>query len=289
MVAVDDHAAPARGRAYRPKLPADEWAAIAPYVHDVVARATPLVAYAAADLYPAAARLVHFAWSQRIPLGDAEVFDPYTINRFVMAHLDGYNRASRNTMRARLRRMSEALLGEDAAGTFRTLGKADASRPYSARDLAALEAWSTSQPSEERRTSAAALLALGLGAGLTGAEIIAVRPEHLHLSDAHAVLTTVGGRRVPVVDEWVEALERRTRFLGGQGWMFRNGQRGGNSNLITDFVSRTGRGVPLRARRMRATWIVWHLDAGTPLKRLLAIAGLDSAEALDRFLPFAAD
>jgi hypothetical protein len=75
-------------------------------------------------------------------------------------------------------------------------------------------------------------------------------------------------------------------YLGTDGWVFRSEQRGGNINLITDFISRTGPHVPLQTRRMRATWLIHHLETGTPLKTLLRIAGLQSAEALDRVLPF---
>lgn len=278
-------------RPYRPQLPTKDWAAIAPYVHDVVARAEPVVTYDARELYPAITRLVDFVRHEYAPLDDATVFDPYMVGRFVNHHLAGYNRASRNTIRARLRRVSEALLGDDAIGKFKALGKADAVTPYSVAEQAALEGWSRAQTSAERRTSAAALLSLGFGAGLTGAEIIRQRLEDI--SEAGATLTVrVTGdneRDVPVLHEWDAGLRARLRFMGREGWAFRTDQHGGNINLITDFVSRTGPEVPLQTRRMRATWLVGHLDRATPLKALLRIAGLQSAEALDRVLPFAGD
>lgn len=274
---------------YRPRLPADEWAAIEEYVHDVVARAEPMVVYSARELYPAVTQLVHFTHNSSAPVEDDVVFDPIHIGRFVNHHLATYNRASRNTIRARLRRVSEALLGDDAVGKFKALGKAEASRPYTSAELAVLDAWAWQQRTIERRTSAGALLALGLGAGLTGAEILSARGADV--GDG-GMLITVGGsaaRVVPVLTEWVDRVQARREVLHGDGWMFRTGQRGGNVNLITDFVSRGGPTVQLQARRMRATWLAQHLEAGTPLKRLLRIAGLQSAEALDRVLPFVDD
>lgn len=277
--------------AYRPKLPAPDWETIAPYVHDVVARVEPDVTYSARELYPAVARLTHFARTEYAPLEDAAVFDPYMVNRFVTHHLTGYNRASRNTIRARLRRVSEALLGADAVGKFKALGKADAVRPYTLAEQASLESWSRTQTSAERRTSAATLLSLGLGAGLTGAEIIRLRLEDVEVVDAAAVVhvSGEGARDVPVLKEWSAGLRSRYMHLNGQGWAFRTEQRGSNVNLITDFVSRTAPPMEIQTRRLRATWLVGHLEAGTPLKTLLRVAGLQSAEALDRVLPFVSD
>lgn len=278
-------------RPYRPQLPARDWAAIAPYVHDVVARVEPAVSYTARELYPAVARLTHFARAEYAPLTDDAVFDPYMVNRFVVHHLAGYNRASRNTIRARLRRVSEALLGDGAVGKFKALGKADAVRPYTLAEQASLESWSRAQTSEERRTSAGALLALGFGAGLTGSEIIRQRLEHVEVTATGVVVHVDAehARTIPVDVAWTSGLEQRLLHAGATGWAFRSDQRGENVNLISDFVSRTGPGVPLQARRMRATWLVAHLDRPTPLKTLLRIAGLQSAEALDRILPFASD
>ncbi|TCL88455.1 hypothetical protein EDF31_101295 [Curtobacterium sp. PhB142] len=279
-------------RPYRPQLPAKDWDAIAPYVHDVVARAEPLVTYSARELYPAVTRLTHFTRSEYAPLTDAAVFDPYMVNRFVVHHLAGYNRASRNTIRARLRRVSEALLGEAAAGKFKALGKADAVTPYTVVEQAALEGWSRAQTSDERRTSAAALLSLGFGSGLTAAEIIRQRVEDVKQTGESLVVHADSGdaaREVPVLTEWAAGLRRSTEHMNGHGWAFRAEQRGSNVNLITDFVSRTAPPTEIQTRRMRATWLVGHLEAGTPLKTLLRIAGLQSAEALDRVLPFVRD
>jgi len=276
-------------RPYTPKMPPAEWAAIEAYVHDVVARAEPLVTYSSRQLYPAVTRLTNFVRGEYAPLDDASVFDPYMVNRFITHHLAAYNRASRNTIRARLRRVSEALLGDDAVGKFKALGKADAVTPYSVAEQASLEGWSRAQTSEERRTSAAALLSLGFGAGLTGAEIIRQRLEDVSEAGATLIVRIAGEneRDVPVLHEWDAGLRARLQFMGREGWAFRTDQRGGNINLITDFVSRTGPEVPLQTRRMRATWLVGHLNRPTPLKALLRIAGLQSAEALDRVLPFA--
>jgi integrase len=281
---------PESSETYRPQLPRKDWDAIKPYVLDIVDRAEPHVTYTERQLLTPVSHLVHFAYVNHIPLEDGAALSPRTVERFVQNHLASYNRASRNTIRARLRRVSEALLGDDAAGRFRALGKADASRPYSDTDISLLRAWGRSMRTDELTSSAGALLALGLGAGLTGAEIIRQRMEDVDVERATIHVTGENERVIPITGEvWTDLLRIRREVLGGTGWVFRAHQRGDNINLITDFVSRTSPQIPLVTRRMRATWLVHHLNAGTPLRRLLRIAGLQSAEALDRILPFTAD
>ena len=276
---------------YAPQIPAEQWAAIGPFVHDVVLRTAPATPYSEKQLYPAATRLALYAWGTAgLPLEDDVVFDPSVINRYTQAEAAHRSRAGVSTIRARLRRMSEVLLGDDAKGRFHALGKADASRPYSVDEQASLRSWASSQRAPSRRSSAEALLALGLGAGLTGQEIIALRLESICVDDTGVVIRVAGGepRDVPLLSHWEEYLDGRLREAGRTGWAFRDGQRGGNVNLITDFASRAPRpSVQLQARRMRATWLVEHLGRGTPLGSLMLAAGLQSAEALDRFLPYA--
>ena len=275
---------------YTPKMPGDQWAAIRPYVQRVVRFTAPRTPYSEKELYLAVSRLALFAWATAsVPLEDDNVFDPRFINRFIQHHLGQYSRAGKNTMRARLRRTSEALLGDDAAGTFRALGKAEASRPYTLTEVASLLSWADGQHDEERTTSAGALLALGLGAGLTGREIIDLELADVTTDDRGVVVHVSGDdpRDVPVLSQWAPLLKRRTTSGAASRWAFRSGQRGGNINLVTDFASRNPRpSVELQSRRMRATWIVEHLRRGTPLDLLLEVAGLQSAEALDRLLPY---
>lgn len=273
---------------YTPKMPAEHWHAIEGFVRRAVHHTAPLTVYSEKQLYPAASRLALFAWGTAgLPLEDDVVFDPGVIERFTRAELATYSRAGRNTIRARLRRMSEVLLGDGARGRFRALGKAEASRPYTDSDVASLLSWAVAQRDTERRTSASALLALGLGAGLAGQEIIRLRVEDL-TEDADGVVVSVkgdGARDVPVLRQWEALLLERKRFVGPSGWAFRSGQRGGNVNLVTDFASRMpAPAVSLQSRRMRATWLSGHLIAGTPLSALLPAAGLESAGALDRVL-----
>ncbi|TFD14631.1 hypothetical protein E3T42_11500 [Cryobacterium sp. TMT4-10] len=225
-----------------------------------------------------------------MPLERDVIFAVRTIERFIAVGLTQYgSKASRSTLRSRLLRISEALLDAAAPPVLRPLGGSDPSAPYTAREVVTLKSWATAQTTAERRSNAEALLALGLGAGLAGREIVNLTIGDIRADD-DGVLITVRGERarvVPVLREWERALVERVGACQDEAWAFREQHAGGNRNLITDFVSRAEGKIQLQARRMHATWIVQHLEAGTPLVPLIIAAGLQSPEALDRFLRFA--
>lgn len=54
---------------------------------------------------------------------------------------------------------------------------------------------------------------------------------------------------------------------------------------ITDFLTRSRSPLDVRPVRMRATWLIHHLNAGTPAEEILRISGLKNYAALDRLLP----
>jgi integrase len=271
-------------------MPSEYWEAIEPFVTKAVTTAAPSVSYTEKQLYAVTARLALWAWqTASLPLEVDEIFSPNVIDRFTATGMPQYTKAGRNTMRARLRRMADVLLGSNREPDRpRAMGNSDASAPYDEKEVAALLSWAAGQPSGERHGSAMTLLSLGLGAGLSSREIAELRIGDIEVDDKGVVVVVRGerGRRVPVLRDWEEALIVRVRGRSAADWVFREGQEGGNRNLVTDFVSRTHGGFGPQARRMHATWIVKHLEIGTPLVPLLRAAGLREPEALGRFLPF---
>ena len=274
---------------YTPVMPPEMWAQIRDFVRSTVQSASPRTPYTEKQLYPVTAKLARWAVDvAALPLDADILFDPATVDEFAHGGLVAYTSAGRSTMRSKLRAVARALSDADGADQQVSIRRSAPVTPYSVTDLAALESWARGQHSEDRRTSAGALLALGLGTGLTGREIVAARHDDVAVNK-DVVLVRVGGqtpRTVPVLREWEQLLLERA--AGHAGWLFRAGQEGGNPNLITDFVSRSHQRINVQARRMRATWLVHHLTVGTPLPLLMEAAGLQSAEALDRLLPFVA-
>jgi integrase len=278
---------------YAPVMPSAYWAPIEPFVTAVVETAAPQVSYTEKQLYAVTVRLALWAWqTASLPLEIDEIFAAPVIDRFVAVGLPQYTMAGRNTMRSRLHRMSDVLLGPGRdPNRARPMGNSDPSAPYSEPEVATLLSWAAVQHAGERRSSAAALLALGLGAGLTNREITELRLRDID-ADAEGVVVTVRGNRarcVPVLREWESALVQRVAGRSPDGWAFCEGQEGVNRNLVSNFVARSNGDFGPTTRRMHATWIVTHLEMGTPMVPLLRAAGLKDPEPLGRFLPFVRD
>lgn len=277
---------------YQPRRAAQYWDHIGAFVRSAVTDAAPLTVYSERELLAAATPLTMWAWqSAGLPLELDVIFALHTIEWFIAVGLPHYcSDSGRNTLRSRLLRMSKALgVLPSAPPRLRPLGGSDPSLPYSAREVTALKSWAYAQATPRRTVNAEALLALGLGAGLAGREIINLTMGDIH-ADEDGVIVTVRGdrpRTVPVLREWELALRDMTVFAADGEAVFRDGRETANHNLITDFISRSEGKIHLQTRRMRATWLVQHLNAGTPLIPLMMAAGLKSTEALDRFLKFA--
>ena len=278
---------------YAPVIPSAYWAPIGPFVTAVVEAAAPHVSSTEKQLYAVTVRLALWAWqTASLPLEVDEIFAAPVIDRFVAVGLPQYTMAGRNTMRSRLHRMSDILLGPDRdPDRARPMGNSDPSAPYGEPEVAALLSWAAVQPRGERQGSAAALLSLGLGAGLTNREITGLRIEDIDADDDGVVITVRGdrARRVPVLREWESALVERLAGRRPGGWVFCEGQAGVNRNLVSNFVARSYGDFGPTTRRMHATWIVTHLEMGTPMVPLLRAAGLKVPEPLGRFLRFVRD
>ncbi|KQW08190.1 hypothetical protein ASC66_04460 [Leifsonia sp. Root4] len=274
---------------YLPRLPVQLWLQLKPFVDGSVVDAVALTPYRDVELYAAVTPLAAWMVTQAgLPLDREVAFDPHTIDRFCMEGLVRYTKAGRGTMRSRLRRVSEVLLpGLAEPPRERAFGPSVPNAPYSEAQQIMLSAWARSLPSA-RSTQAQRLLSLGLGAGLIGSEIGRAHIGDIKLA-ASGVTVAVRGpraRTVPVLDEWSAALILAQKSESPDTWLFREGRDALNHNLVTDFVTRHPAQVPLQARKMRATWLVYHLNSGAPLIALLKAAGLENAEGLDRLLQF---
>ncbi|MDP3894770.1 MAG: hypothetical protein Q8Q44_26285 [Nocardioides sp.] len=278
---------------YTPDLPGEHWAEIAPFVREAVSACEQKTPYSARELLVASARHVHWCWQTAgLPLDRDVIFRREVIAEYIAHGCSHMSRASAGNRRSQLLRMSELLLGPAHQVTrLAPMPPPDPSSPYTAADVVALRSWADGQKTTYRRINCHVLLGLGMGAGLSASEVIDVQARHVHM-DADGVLIEVVGTRarvVPVLAEWEAALvEVASAALRPDMFMFRPTRQTTHKNLTGNFVDKT---TPSRVRantqRMRATWIVTHLTAGTPAKALVEAAGVDSLEALTRYLRFA--
>lgn len=240
-------------------------------------------------IYPAVAPFVLWCWRTRgLPLKRERVFRRSIADDFVQRGMPGYLAGSRATHRSSLYRVIEALDTDSSGAAGRPIPRRAPTEPYTAAEVAQLHSWAVAQGTERRRIDAMMLLVLGLGCGLTSKELQAVRVEDLIIRPNLAQVTVWDSRPrvVPISPVWSERLGTVSPQLVRGTWAFRPGRSSARDGQITDFLMRARTNHDIRPVRMRATWLIEHLAAGTSPAELLRISGLQQLAALDRLMKF---
>lgn len=265
------------------------WVNVESFVDDALEDSVDGTPYSRTELTLAAIRLASWCVANDVPLDRNEVFADQTIERFVAVGLTGLPDATRGNQGAQLRNLGQCLLASKERERFRLVG-ANALAPYSPSEINNLKKWARAQGSEEYHGDAGAILSLGLGAGLSAAEIAGVRALDITM-DAGGVEVAVSSgrpRRVQLRREWELGLWDHAASRQPDTLLLRPLKKKGNArNFVGNLVSRGShpeRGP--QTQRMRATWLVQHMTLATPVRVLMKGAGLDSLEALTRYLQF---
>ncbi len=228
----------------------------ASFARSVAARAGPGTRARANALLWAAARLA--AWA--VPLGleaaPEVLLHPSVIERFA-ASAPGLSGSARRTLRTNLRfiarRVVPALAPADAS-----LPRERARAPYSPAEIAGFLALADAQPTASRRMRAAGLVCLGAGAGLTGADLRAVRGTDVTCRSGGVIVDVRGtrARAVPVLSRYHGVLLASARFAGPG--LVTGGASAVRKNITTPLTRSLagGTGLPrLEASRLRSTWL----------------------------------
>ena len=283
--AASDEIGP-RIASYRPlNIESKSWSAVQPFVLDCVER-LPLNGWASTiRVIRALAQLAVWAAGEGLPLDPEVILDPDTVERFTELGLpDDHSRA---TYRAILRRVGP-LLTVRAPWEPRpaSVARRQVAPPHSPSEVAQLRIDALGQPTQARQRAARALLALGLGAGLDGRWVTRVRARDVAYR-GDVVVVRVGepsARTVPVLGLWEDEILDLAATAGDEFFVGgRSTSRNRASALAASLVVPPGH-PPLSASRLRSTWLLWHLTAGTRLPELAAAAGLQGVTVLSDLL-----
>ncbi|MBX3285342.1 MAG: hypothetical protein KF703_08380 [Actinobacteria bacterium] len=275
---------------FTPKhLDPERWNRIGPIARAFVESAGPSTPATAVAWMNAVAQLLVFCETEGLPLTADVVFSPRVVEHFIAvgcAHLSSGTRAN---YRSQLRTIGEGALGPEACPNRTVAIRAsDPSAPYSRAEEASLISWANGQPTAFKRHNAKVLLSLGLGAGLSSMDIAALVGTDVEVT-SHGVTIEVSGpnaRTVPVLRRWEEQVADTAQLCGDRP-MFRSARERVNRKDISRFIEgcRESDAPRLSVQRLRITWIVGHLTAGTPVRALLPAAGVE-AKQLARYYPF---
>jgi len=278
--------------AYRPSANPAAWPEVEPYVKHVstVAAGSPVVKLRPDQILKVVSDLVLFCHGEGAEIVDEVVFDLAAIERYIRVGCEGLADGTRANYRSWLHAIRQAVLGPVLAPPRPApLSKSKPVPPYTADELKRLRSWQRGLPTELMRHNAMVLLAGSAGTGLDTPDYYAVRGTDVVRAADGCVEVRVGGARPRVTvcrREWERPLLSAAEAVG-DGHLFR--LQGGRFNryTIANFAERLRvhqHELPgLSTYRLRASWIVAHLNDGTPLDFLSAAAGTKTLQALLRY------
>lgn len=272
-------------------LTSTQWAVVADFTREVVRSCDPETSRRASLLMTAVSRLAH--WSHTVaclPLTTDVVLHRDTIAEYIESDVFA-SRAlgTRSTHRSALLRAAESSVRPPMrVSRLRPLFPRNTAAPYTPDEEARLRFWARSQSTRERRIEFEVLLALGLGAGLRAGDMLALRTQDVQ-EDGSGVVVNISGatpRVVPVLPAWSAALLKWRRDREPDSLVVLPRREGMNPNAINTAITRSTGPFKPDTRRMRNTWLTWHLCAGADLRALMAASRLHTTESLDRLMAF---
>jgi hypothetical protein len=266
-------------------VPSARWEAVRDFVTDCAGQ-VPVAGWSSTTrTLRVLSQLAVWANENGIAIEAESILDPDTVERFVTQGLRAD--ASRATYRSVLRRIGP-LLTRKAPWEPRpaTLARRQVAQPYTPAEIETLSRGARCQSTPAKVRTARALLALGAGAGLDGRWVARVKAEDITV-DGSVVLVCVGdpaARAVPMLALW----EREVVDLASNaGDEYLVGGYSTSRNRASALAS--GLEIPpghplLSAARLRSTWLLWHLEAGTRLPELATAAGLKGVTVVSDLL-----
>jgi integrase len=231
--------------------------------------------------------LARFGSGQGVPASPAWLLDYDVVEAFCVRGCAGRASSTRGTYRSVLYRFAGQVHGPPGQRATPFAG-AKAPPPYSEAERAALAAAARAQRDAAKRSSALAMVAFGIGAGLRPGELAALRGSDVTRGGGQVIVrVTAGpGRAVPAGSPYAGRAAELARHAG-DGFVFRPGPA---DRAYKNFVNVFARDLSwdpdapaLSMSRARSSFICDHLAAGTPLRTLLAITGIAEPESLARY------
>lgn len=275
---------------YRPKtIDPGVWDTVRLVVVEIVVRSEPSSpAHAQHRMLPVA-RLAAWAHGQGVSLEPAVLLSERVVEEWARQALAaGEPPRSVATYRSILRTVAAVVApGSGPAKATATISRSSGAVPYTSAEELSLRRAVTGQRTSVYRATGCLLYGLSRGAGLASTDLRSLRGSNV-VDEGDGLRIDVAGRTVWVLEEFCDIVRVGLSVDRGDGWLLagRDGKRRNIGEYINRFTVPTG--TPrLNLARCRATWIVDHLNRGTPItiiQHALGVAGLD---AVQRVLPYA--
>jgi hypothetical protein len=275
-------------------VPADVWGRIEPVVKESVTK----VGFSDAVLARKGLSVVGqmAVWADRIghPVDADALFTPEVIDRFITEGCTHLSAGTRLNYRSQLWQVGAAVVGHTLfPPRSAALRASDLLPPYSSAEVTELVSWSKGLPTASMRRDSWALLTLGLGTGMRAEEITRTVGTDVSVEDGIALVQVLGtggrvDRVVPIHHLWADHVLEVAAESGSRPF-FRTDRTRILRNDVVGFIRRCAidETPKFTVQRLRVTWLVGHLGAGTHLYALERASGVAVGQ-LVKYLFFAA-
>ncbi len=238
-------------------------------------------------------QLALWADQRGLEVTTSALFSPELIDRFVVEGFAHLTEGTRRNCRSQLWQVGAAVTGTTLFPPRRVpLKSSDVQRPYSADQVREFVSWSGALPTEAMRRESEILLALGLGVGMKSEEITRAVGTDVRAESGLVVVDVLGtggrvDRVIPIHHVWADTVARRAEFCGERP-LFRPDRMAIRRNDILGFIRRCDveERPKFTVQRLKITWIVAQLSAGTNLLTLEKASGV-AVTQLSKYLQFA--
>lgn len=283
---------------YRSPLLTDaEWYPIAPFCREVIAATTMGTHKEPMSYVSVIPMFVHY-WHNihGYPLDAKQLFTVPMVLSYVANGIPAdRSEGTRQNYKSKLMRVCEVInpdLVIRVPGRKRTEGV----EPYSPSDIVRLRNGMANQATAHLRRNGCLILALSLGAGLSAVDLRYLTVGDIEITgsgidinapgDPDVTRSSLVPRKVTMLAQWEWLLlehldlEHPDRFAVMPNRAYRT-----DRNMLANFSEYTQvRNIRLSTQRLRATWLVHHLEIGTPPLVLMNAAGLRSTESFSRYM-----
>lgn len=274
----------ARIDGYQPKnIDVAVWATIRPVVVEIVSGSAPTSPASAQHRMLPVAKLAAWAHTQGVPLDPARLLSGQVVEEWARRSIAaGEPTSSIATYRSILRTVATTWGVPTSSQHEVTISRSAGAAPYSAAEDLALRRAVGGQRTPVYRATGCLLYGLSRGGGLSSTALRSLRGTDVVDHGAGGVEVRAESRQVWILEGFCDVVRLGLEVDRGDGWLLagRDGRRRNIGGYIDRFTvpANTPR---LSLARCRATWILDHLNRGTPItviRETLGSAGLDAIE-----------
>ena len=293
MIVRKSYASPAVALAsYNPRSElCPHWPQVSDVCRQIASDMNPPTARSAINTITALAQLFEWGAQQGMPLDPALLLRPSTLERWGKDKNGDLANTYRLDQAIRLRSAGRMVVPEEWAPKRATAWKPKKQPPYTLTEQSRYWFSAHHQTTEKQRRFFIGLLALTLGVGLKSTEVASARPEHLVTVEGVLCLRTgvkdSTARIVPIRLEHVEVLRGLAEQFPDEPFIGNFTVRSDNPLARIRYLIKVPDALPpLKANRLRNTWLVSILDSGVDIPTFLQIAGLQQTRALGDLKPY---